>query len=339
MVHSPSLVSYVSEFFCSIKSGMFLISVHILQVCASCVVLFFSAEYLLRGILVLSKYLKVSTTFLAITVVAFGTSIPELAACIVSAIEGHPNISVGNIMGSNLFNLLVVVGFTYAVKPGKTETDNLTISWIMLLVSTAIFTVLGLNLQFSTLDALIMVAVTVAITYVFSKTHTSDNTELDNSNSSTDQLLSFIDKLKPYMFVILGITGIVLGSKFAIDGAIKVGELFGISDRVIGLTIISVGTSIPELITSIVAMRKGYHNIALANVVGSNIMNTIGITGMTALVTPIVMNKNILSYDLVWVSIVTILMIASTYLLKGKTPRVMGIGMLLLYIIYITTLI
>ncbi len=318
---------------------MFLISVHILQVCCSCAVLFFSAEYLLKGILVLSKHLKVSTTFLAITVVAFGTSIPELAACIVSAIEGHPNISVGNIMGSNLFNLLVVVGFTYTVKPGKAEADNLTISWIMLLVSTAIFTILGLDLKFNTLDALIMIAVTIVITYVFSKTHTPGNEGLGNDNSSADQSLSFTDKLKPYIFVILGITGIVLGSKFAIDGAVKIGEFFGISDRVIGLTIISVGTSIPELITSIVAMRKGYNNIALANVVGSNIMNTIGITGITALVTPIAMSKNILSYDLVWVSIVTILMIASTYLLKGKTPRAVGIGMLLLYIIYVATLI
>ena len=332
----------------------FEIFVSSIKIILSCAVLFLFAEFLIKAILGLSRKLQISTTFLTLTVVAFGTSVPELAACIVSVVQEHPDISVGNVMGSNLFNLLVVAGLSTAISPLKIERHSLERSWCALLLSTALFCLLGLDAEFSILDALSMVVFVVIWIVLINKDkkHDPESLSPDKTVNISDDLEQFVfgnifsifgldDKSKRYLFTlaICGILGVTLGAKFAIDGAVELASAIGISDRVIGLTIISVGTSVPELVVSIVALRHGYNNIALANVVGSNIMNTVGIVGFTALVAaPLKMDGSFL-YDLNWVVAITLLATLVTLLSKKKIiSRSVGIVSLILYLVYMFTL-
>ena len=307
-------------------------SIYVIQVVSSCILLFVCADILLRGIIGISKILKVSVTFLAFTVVAFGTSFPEFAASIVSAMTGHPDVSIGNVMGSNLFNLFVVVGVSSLLKPIYFYKKNLNLFWLALLISTLIFSVSGFDLVFDFRDGLTMTAVSILIVFFISKYQLEEETRHDVEQNNISLARSLIS-------ILFGLVGIATLSDFAIDGAIELGIIFHLSERVIGLTIISMGTSIPEVVTSLVAIKKGHNNIALANVIGSNIINTVGVTGTTALITPLFFEESIISYDLIWVLGVTILLMLITRFSKNKIKKNVGIIFLSLYLIYLYTII
>ena len=306
----------------------------IIQILLGFFLLIFFADVLLKGTIGVSKCLNLNPAFLAFTVIAFGTSLPELTASLLAAHKGSPDISVGNVMGSNIFNLAMVIGVTALLIPISISKYELKFSWPTLFIATFLFLFLGFDYRLGFFDGLIFVIAFISIILFMAKT---------NKEQGEGEVLSIEHvpcKLnKACFYLVIGLLGLLVGAEFAINGAILGGKMVGMNERVIGLTIVSVGTSLPELFTSVAAIKRGQKNICIANIIGSNIMNTIGITGITALFIPLTIAKSIIFYDLVWVFVMMILIITMTLLFKNKITKFVGAILIVSYIIYMATLI
>ena len=232
---------------------------------------------------------------IGLTIVAFGTSAPEAAVSITSALKGSAELAVGNVLGSNILNVLIILGLTAVIRPVKMQTQTYKYELPFVMFSTVLVAVLGyVGGSISFFDGIILwVFMILFLVYLFqsAKKGKTDLVEMPDENGE-------VAKPKPVwlliLFIILGGAMIVLGSNFTVDSASFIAKKFGMTDRLIGLTIVAFGTSLPELVTSVIAARKGNSDIAIGNIVGSNIFNILFILGTTALITniPYAMNFN-----------------------------------------------
>lgn len=232
---------------------------------------------------------------IGLTIVAFGTSAPEAAVSITSALKGSAELAVGNVLGSNILNVLIILGLTAVIRPVKMQTQTYKYELPFVMFSTVLVAVLGyVGGSISFFDGIILwVFMILFLVYLFqsAKKGKTDLVEMPDDNGE-------VAKPKPVwlliLFIILGGAMIVLGSNFTVDSASFIAKKFGMTDRLIGLTIVAFGTSLPELVTSVIAARKGNSDIAIGNIVGSNIFNILFILGTTALITniPYAMNFN-----------------------------------------------
>ena len=228
--------------------------------------------------------LKVPLIVIGLTIVAFGTSAPEAAISITSAFQGSAGIAVGNVVGSNIMNILLILGISALIcrLPVKKTTFRYEIPFVV--VITAVLLGLGIwNSSLDRIDGLIFVALfAVFMIYLIRLSKSGDNSALDDV-PEIDENASIA---KMVLFVILGIAMIVLGSDFTVSGATKIAEVMGLEHRIIGLTVVAFGTSLPELVTCIQAARKQKVDIAIGNIIGSNIFNILFVVGISALVSP-----------------------------------------------------
>lgn len=248
------------------------------------------ADWLVDGGSALAARFNIPTLVIGLTIVAFGTSMPELVVNMFAATGGSTDIALGNIIGSNLFNVLGILGVTALVRP---ITAKHTTTWFeipLVLVAAVAVSILAADVLFngasigqevlSRGDGLILlVFFAVFLGYSLNLALTGD----------FDEGLSIRDwsRLKSVFFILAGLVLLVVGGKIIVDSAVQMAEFFGLSERVIGLTVVSIGTSLPELATSVVAARKGNSDIALGNIVGSNIFNILLILGLTSVITPV----------------------------------------------------
>jgi cation:H+ antiporter len=266
------------------------------------VLLFFGGEGLVRGSSALALRLGLTPLVVGLTVVAFGTSSPELVVSLKAALAGKGDIAIGNVVGSNIFNIGFILGLTALICPLKVQLQILKFDApIMVLVSLVLVWVLrdatvswteGLLL---TMALLVYVAVNV---YLARQTNVSEAVKAEYENSVPKPKSNV---LLDVAMIIGGLVLLVFGSRFFVDGAVKIAESFGVSQAIIGLTIIAAGTSMPELAASVVAALRKEPDIALGNIIGSNIFNILGILGLSALFRPIV-GEGISSFDL-WVMV------------------------------------
>lgn len=244
------------------------------------VVVLKSADWLTNGAVGLATKLGISQIVIGLTIVAIGTSMPEFFVSIVSAIKGTPDLAVGNIVGSNIFNVLLIVGVAATVAPiaiqGATVRRDIPIA----IVASIMLTFMMLDDNISRIDALILFAAFIAFIWITLRNSKNDANEKD---ASTEKV---IPTWKSVLFIIFGLVGLVLGSNIFVDNASSLAHGWGISDAVIGLTIVAGGTSLPELATSAVAARKGDSGIAIGNVLGSNVFNILMILGLTGIISP-----------------------------------------------------
>lgn len=228
--------------------------------------------------------LKVPLIVIGLTIVAFGTSAPEAAISITSAFQGSAGIAVGNVVGSNIMNILLILGISALIcrLPVKKTTFRYEIPFVA--VITAVLLGLGIwNSSLDRIDGLIFVLLfAVFMGYLIRLSKSGDSSAADDV-PTIDENASI---LKMALFVILGIAMIVLGSDFTVSGATKIAEAVGLDDRIIGLTVVAFGTSLPELVTCIQAARKQKVDIAIGNIIGSNIFNILFVVGLSALVSP-----------------------------------------------------
>jgi cation:H+ antiporter len=266
------------------------------------VLLVASAEFLVRGAARLAAEVGISPLVVGLTVVAYGTSAPELAVSVMSSFNGQPDIALGNIVGSNIFNVLVILGLAALITPLVVAQQLVRFDVpVMIGISFLVF-VFGYDGNVGRIEGLILFSGAVAYTtYLIrqSRRESRSETGADESNSrkpaSSDRQLW----LKNIALILVGVGGLVIGSKLLVDGAVMIARHFGVSELIIGLTIISAGTSLPEVATSVVAAMRGERDIAVGNVVGSNIFNILCVLGLASLVSPsgVSVSKQALLFD------------------------------------------
>ena len=242
-------------------------------------------EWLVRGASRLASLLGVPPVVIGLSVVAFGTSAPELAVSVLSAYRGQPDIAVGNVVGSNIVNILLILGLSAVVAPLAVSARL--IKEVPMMIGTALlFFALAYDGKLTRLDGVILVGIFAAYLAWMARTARSETlleTELDEASVLPRTGWTY---LKLVALVVVGLTGLALGSEWLIQGAVATARALGVSELVIGLTIVAIGTSLPELATSVIASLRGERDISVGNVVGSNIFNILSVLGFSSLVAP-----------------------------------------------------
>ena len=293
------------------------------------------ADKLVEGSSAIAKRLKVSDLVIGLTIVSFGTSSPELAVNVVSSFKGSSEISLGNIVGSNIFNILVVAGLSAIIRPitvhYSTLKKEIPLSFI------AALSVLALGNKNPTIltrgDGVVLLSFfAIFLAYVFEMAQ-KDKSMFEEMEMEKVKNISVLVSI---VYIIGGLAGLVFGGRWIVNSATEIAKTLGVSDKLIGLTIVAAGTSIPELATSIVAAMKGNSEIALGNVIGSNIFNVFFILGISAVINPIAYNVQI-NTDLILLLITTIIL--SLFSRDLKIDKFEGIFFFLSYIGYTVYLI
>ncbi|MDH3291965.1 MAG: calcium/sodium antiporter [Gemmatimonadota bacterium] len=274
------------------------------QVAVGLIVLFVGGHYLVQGAVVIALLARVSTAVVALTVVAMGTSMPELAVSIDATARGSTDIAFGNVIGSCIFNVGAILGVTAVI--GAIPVKRLTIRFeypVMLFVS-ALAIVLAYDGVVDRLDGMLLVVGLAmfigAIAYLVRRGVPMDEAEaLDRDVQRASHIRKGTARAwsRNGLLVVLGIVGLVIGADLAVAGSVTIARTLGITERVVGLTIVAMGTSLPELATCIVAMARREPDIALGNVVGSNIFNLLAILGITATIFPVPVNPRAIAVD------------------------------------------
>lgn len=289
------------------------------------VLLIKGADVFVDGSSSVAKLMKIPQFIIGLTIVSFGTSAPEAAVSISASIAGSNEISIGNVIGSNLFNLLMVVGICSIISPMPTDKNIKRFDFPFSIIISVLILLICLDKELSRLDGIIMLAVFAL--YLFKTIRTAlKNKTRDEEESGK------ISPLKSILFIVFGLAAVVFGGDMVVDNAVIIAGKLGMSQTLIGLTIIAIGTSLPELVTSIVAARKGENGIALGNVVGSNIFNLIFVLAASVTISPIpVLTASIIDLAvLIAVSVIMLLMIVK----DDKYSRINGIIAVLMYIAF-----
>ena len=306
-----------------------------LQLALGLGLLLLSADFLLKTIITIAEKTGIPAALITVTLVALGTSLPELVTSLIASFKGVPDISLGNIIGSNIFNLLVVIGFACCLKPLQNTFVSVKKEWFFLILATCLLWILGQDLFLTRWDGLLFLILFAIFLYSVVINHVRGDSSQDTlcQTKRKPSTASF----KDWMFLILSIGGLLAGAHLVLLGAVHIGRAMGMTERLIGLTIVSVGTGLPELAASLVAALRKRHDISISNVIGSNIMNTLLITGAASLCMPLTVTRDIMKYDYFWLFGITLgLLILSIYI--KAFVRILGIFLLALYFIYLLTI-
>lgn len=297
------------------------------------------ADYLVIGSASIAKRFGVSSLVIGLTVVAFGTSLPELTVSLFASLRGNADITLGNVIGSNIANILLILGITstLSILPVQHSTAWKEIPFSLLailavwLLGADIFFGQGDKNIISQSDGVILLLFFVIFLYYVA----SISKQEENDDTGIKKYSNWMSLL----YILVGLTGLIFGGKIFVDGAVKIAQIFGMSERVIGLTVVAIGTSLPELVTSIVAARKGQNDIAVGNIIGSNIFNIFWILGLSATISPIVVQKNSFNDIFMCISATIVLFLALFIGKKNKLERWQWLLFVILYTGYITFLI
>lgn len=288
------------------------------------VLLIKGADFFVDGASSIAARLKVPSLIIGLTIVSIGTSLPEAAVSISASLSGSNSISLGNVIGSNIFNLLVVVGAASLILPVATDRDILKRDMPFNIAITAILCVMLLDGILSRLDAAILLILLVAYMLTLIRSALKNRTETEDT-----KVLSW---LRSILYVVGGAAAIIIGGDFVVDSASTIAITLGMGETLVGLTIVAIGTSLPELVTSIIAAKKGDSGIAMGNVVGSCIFNILFILGMTGVIQPMTADSAFFIDTGILIGVA--LMMFAVAFTKGKTGRVEGAVSLLIYIAY-----
>lgn len=253
----------------------------LLVIVVGIVIVLYGADKLTEGGAALARRMHIPQIVIGLTIIAIGTSMPEFCVSFVSALKGTPDLAVGNIVGSNIFNALLIVGCAAMVAPMTILPSTVKRDIPFALVASVLLLIMCLDATISRLDAAILFALFVifmVITIRGARNSGSDEQQEENKKE--------ISRLRAWIYMLLGLVCLIFGSNIFVDSASALASSLGVSDAVIGLTIVAGGTSLPELATSIVSARKGQSGIAIGNVLGSNVFNILMILGITGLIQP-----------------------------------------------------
>lgn len=298
------------------------------------VILGFGGEFLVRGAARLARQMGVSALVVALTIVAFGTSTPEIAVTLQSAHQGQDDLAIANVVGSCIMNLLVVLGISALIRPLRVARNVTRIDAPVMLFFTAVFVLFAIDNQtIERWQGLFFVAALVFYTLFTYNEARRQPKEIEEEYEHDPRQIGKA-RIASSALVLLGIVGLIKGADLIVTGAVGIAEMMGVSTRIIGLTIVAMGTSLPELTTCIIAARRGQPDIAIGNIVGSNIFNILAVVGITASFMPLDVARETLFFDAPVMLLATLLMIP--ILRTGhQISRREGVIMLALYGLYL----
>lgn len=253
--------------------------IQILILAAGFVLLVKGADWFVDGASAIAEKLRIPPLIIGLTIVAMGTSAPEAAVSISAALKGNADITIGNIVGSNILNILIILGLSAAIAPLAVEQSTIRRDMPFLLGISLLLIMQGWDGSITRFDGLIMMILFTAY-LIFLLVRARRQPQQDSINAGQRSLWQI-------PLTAIGLTAIVIGSNLAVDAACTIARLLGISERLIGLTIVALGTSLPELFTSVIAARKGNADIAIGNIVGSNVFNILFVVGLSAVIVPV----------------------------------------------------
>ncbi|USZ15452.1 calcium/sodium antiporter [Moraxella sp. FZFQ2102] len=323
----------------------------LLAIAAGLVILIYSADVFIDGAVALATKYHMPKMLIGALIIGVGTSAPELVVSALSAIAGSPGLALGNAYGSNIVNIMLVLGITALIAPIIIQKQVLKTDFVWLISSTVISVILLMDGHIDRLDGAILIAVLAAniiVQILYAKRHAkaaSESAILASDEYAYELELDAqelpdptqVSTAKSLFKLIAGLIVLVLSSRLIVWGAVELAKLWGLSDLIIGLTIVAVGTSLPELVSSIIAARRGEYELALGNVLGSNLFNTTGVVGLAALIAPMTVNPEALSRDTVVMCIITlVLFVMCAFALRkdGQIGRISGAFLLLCFVAY-----
>lgn len=293
------------------------------------------ANFLTDGAAALAKRFNISSLVIGLTIVAFGTSAPELTVSVVSAINGSAELAIGNVVGSNIFNILMIVGVTAVVAPIRITRGTLTkeiplailSSVVVLICANDLFLGTGIENVINRADGLLMLCFfLIFLGYTFAIAH--------NHNDEESAEIKSLPVWRCVVYIIGGLAALIFGGRLFVDGSSEIARSLGVGESIIGLTLVAMGTSLPELATSVVAALKKNPEIAIGNVIGSNLFNVFFVLGASAAISPLPLG-GITNFDLLYLLGASVLMFfVGKYHKERMITRAEGIVMILAYVIY-----
>ena len=292
--------------------------------------LYYGGDFLVTGSVRFARYLKVSSFVIGATVLAFGTSAPELAASILAALDDAPELAMGNIIGSNMANIGLVLGLACLIAPITIASSRFKREYPPFLLSALLILFLAWDLKIHRLEGMVMVGfLTIYIWRSF-------NYKEDLNTQSEEEVRFFSDKGPTFqvLLILIGLMGLVSGAKLLVSGGVSIARTLGIGEWFIGITVVAIGTSLPEIVSSIMAARRGHGEMAIGNIFGSNIFNILMVLGITSLIHPLNITEPIHPDLMIGTGLTCLLLIL---MLRGKysLEKISGVILLVTYFLYI----
>ena len=295
--------------------------------------LIWSADRFVDGASATAGHLGMSPMLIGLTVVAFGTSAPEMLVSTMAALDGAPGLAIGNAIGSNIANIALVLGATALVSPIPIKGNLVRAELPILTLATVGAGILLLDYYLDAVDSVWLLLGLVVCLYLFNRY------QQDHPKDKVAPLANMSLKTG-IIWLVVGLIALALGSRILVGGAVYIATSLGVSEMIIGLTIIAIGTSLPELAASIMSARKGQHGIALGNIIGSNIFNLLGVMAIPALISPVIIEANALWRDYGLMLLLTLFLLALGFKARhgGAISRIVGSLLLLTYVMYMLLL-
>ena len=318
--------------------------ISILFLLVGLIVLIFGGEFLVKGAVALAKAVNISPLVIGMTIVAFGTSAPELIVSITSALNDNAGIAVGNVIGSNIANIALVLGATVLILPIPIDKQTKFVDFPVMLIATGMFYYIACDGEIVFLEGLILFLALIGyLSYMATRSialrKKVKNGEATNVESSPYELDDYKEEpfWKSITFLLVGFIGLYFGAEWFVDGAIGIAEFLLAEnpekDVIIGVTIVALGTSVPELVASTVAAYKGETDLSIGNLLGSNIFNIFAVIGITGIVSPMEVTENAINFDMWWMIGIAFFMGISIFI-GNKINRWEGVIMLGTYFTY-----
>jgi len=292
--------------------------------------LYYGGDFLVTGSARLARFLKLSSFVIGSTVIAFGTSAPELAVAILAALDAAPELAMGNVIGSNIANIGLVLGLTAVIAPIAISHNTLKREYPSLFITTLVILILAWDLKVNRAEGILML--TLLFLYVWRSFSDKEGLAVRQEEVGlfTEKGIAF-----QLLLVLAGLIGLIGGAKLLVSGGVSIARIIGISEWFIGISIVAIGTSLPEIVSSIMAARRGHSEMAIGNIFGSNIFNILMVLGITSVIHPLNIQEPI-HPDLNIATGITILLLALILLGKYVLGKKSGTVLLISYFLYIT---
>jgi len=305
----------------------------IIQLIAGFVLLYFGGDWLVNGGVALARRFRISPLVIGMTIVAFGTSAPELLVSMTSSIKGSAGIAMGNVIGSNIANIGLILGLTAILCPIPTQNRKVSANGLVMILASLLALVFSLNNGLSRIEGLILFAGIILFTVISIRLgRTKQNTTQPDAEPQVKEM----SVLVALLLVALSCAMLAFGADFMVDGATSIAQALGVSDKVIGLTIVALGTSLPELAASVAAALKKEMDISIGNIIGSNIFNLMCVLGISASIRPIPFDYMQYRMDFVIMMAFSagLIILIQPWKAQGRLGRISGIIMFAAYAIY-----
>lgn len=302
---------------------------------AGLALLFFGGDFLVRGAVSLAKRLDIPPLVIAITVVAFGTSVPELIVSLDAALEGAPAIAIGNVVGSNIANILLVLGLSAIFAPIVIEGVPAQRNTLYMVVASLIFLGVAWGGEVVRWEGIMLFLLLLTFLFVSYRQARRDEAAQVTYQEEVEQFSG--EAHSPMVLaglIVGGLAGLVIGAELLVEGAVEIARSLGVSEAVIGLTMVAFGTSLPELVTSIVAIARKHGDVAIGNILGSNLFNILGVLGITAIVIDVPVPDQVLSFD-IWIMLGAAVLLVPFALRWISMNRPLGLLLFVAYIAYV----